>query len=171
MKDIRRGEVYYIDRIRDEVGSEQYSGRPAIIVSNDCNNRNSSTVEVIYLTTQPKKDLQTHVFIPSFMGVPRDSIALCEQITTVSKVRLGKVICILSPNVMEQIDRAMMVSLGIALPNEEHREECVDAADEPAETEIKNKEAFTEREKQLIHRIRGIIYEDLYYNLLNKIIN
>lgn len=165
--DIRRGEVYYINRSDDEIGSEQYSGRPGIIVSNNHNNMYSGAVEVVYLTTQPKKDLPTHVHVPAFVGVPRDSTALCEQITTVSNTRLGKIICILPERVMEKIDRAMMVSLGIALPAEEDEAK----ADEPAETKIENKEGFTDREKQLIHRVRGIIYEDLYYNLLDKIIN
>lgn len=169
MRDIRRGEVYYIDRIRDEVGSEQYSGRPAIIVSNDCNNRNSSTVEVIYLTTQPKKDLLTHVFISSTLGVPRDSIALCEQITTVSVTRVGNIICRLPRFVMHDINKALMVSLGIEEPAEEYEEVCEAKADEPTETE--NKEGFTDREKRLILRTKGIIYEDLYKELLNKIIN
>lgn len=169
--DIRRGEVYYINRSEDEIGSEQYSGRPAIIVSNNHNNMYSGTVEVVYLTTQPKKDLPTHVFVSATLGIPRDSIALCEQITTVSVARLGNLICRLPRFCMHDIDRAMMVSLGIALPNEEHGEACEDAADETVETKIENKEGFTDRERQLIHRVRGIIYEDLYYNLLDKIIN
>lgn len=109
MGEIRRGEVYYINRNCEEVGCEQYSGRPAIIVSNNLNNKNSGTVEVVYLTTRPKKDLPTHVHIPAFMGVPMDSTALCEQITTVSTSRLGKIICILPEGVMEKIDQAMMV--------------------------------------------------------------
>lgn len=77
---IRRGEVYYIEGFQT-VGSEQHPGRPAIIVSNDMNNEFSSTVEVIYLTTQPKTNLPTHVEIHS---LKRDSIALCEQISSVA---------------------------------------------------------------------------------------
>ena len=57
---IRRGDIYYIDKY-PTIGSEQQAGRPAIIVSNEKNNQHSSTVEVVYLTTQPKADLPTHV--------------------------------------------------------------------------------------------------------------
>ena len=51
--EIKRGDILYIDK-HPVVGSEQQAGRPAIIVSNEKNNRHSSTVEVVYLTTQPK---------------------------------------------------------------------------------------------------------------------
>ena len=50
-------EIYYIQSYGNERGSEQRAGRPAIIVSNDKGNQSSSTVEVVYLTTQPKHDL------------------------------------------------------------------------------------------------------------------
>ncbi len=163
MTEIRRGAVYYVDKTDDQVGSEQYSGRPAIIVSNNYNNRNSGAVEIVYLTSQQKKDLPTHVHIPAFMGVPRDSIALCEQITTVSKARLGNLICILPERVMEQIDQAMMVSLGILNPGDGIFEEDAE------EIELAF-EDFTEQEKALIYQTEGAIYKNLYYELLDKII-
>ena len=85
---MKRGEIYYIERYRnEESGSEQHAGRPAIIVSNDKNNEFSETVEVVYLTTQPKNDLPTHVEIRS---TARASVALCEQVTTVSVSRVGE---------------------------------------------------------------------------------
>ena len=44
-----RGEIYYVLPEGCEIGSEQHSGRPGIIVSNDLNNKYSSTLEVVYL--------------------------------------------------------------------------------------------------------------------------
>lgn len=52
----KRGEIFYIERAGDSYGSEQQAGRPAIVVSNDKNNEYSSTLEVVYLTTQPKTE-------------------------------------------------------------------------------------------------------------------
>lgn len=49
---VMRGEMYYIHEDYSSVGSEMKAGRPAIIVSNDMNNEFSSTVEIIYLTTE-----------------------------------------------------------------------------------------------------------------------
>ena len=63
MSEIKRGDIWYIESGYNTVGSEQRPGRPAIVVSNDRNNEYSSTLEVVYLTTQPKHDLPTHVTI------------------------------------------------------------------------------------------------------------
>lgn len=82
--EIKRGDIWYVSK-DNYTGCEQAAGRPAIIVSNEKNNASSETVEVVYLTTQPKKDLPTHVLIRSS---ERESTALCEQITTVSVDRL-----------------------------------------------------------------------------------
>lgn len=63
----RRGEIYYVENGKNYnyVGQEQKISRPAIIVSNDKCNRFSNYVEVVYLTTQEKTDLPTHVDIYS----------------------------------------------------------------------------------------------------------
>lgn len=82
--EIKRGDIWYV-RKDNYTGCEQAAGRPAIIVSNEKNNASSETVEVVYLTTQPKKYLPTHVLIRSS---ERESTAICEQITTVSVDRL-----------------------------------------------------------------------------------
>jgi len=78
--EIKRGDIWYVSK-DNYTGCEQAAGRPAIIVSNEKNNACAEIVEVVYMTTQPKKDLPTHVLIRSS---ERESTALCEQITTVS---------------------------------------------------------------------------------------
>ena len=83
-----RGEVYYVYPTGNEIGSEQHAGRPAIIVSNSQNNKNSSTLEIVYLTTREKRPMQTHVHINA-AGKLQESTALCEQIFTVDKLRLN----------------------------------------------------------------------------------
>ena len=84
---IKRGEIYYIEPSKtiQVTGSEQRANRPGIIVSCDMNNEHSEIVEVVYLTTQPKKELPTHVIINS---ANRQSIALCEQIHSVAVERV-----------------------------------------------------------------------------------
>lgn len=107
---MKRGEVYYIERVYNEEGSEQRAGRPAIIVSNDTCNEMSPTVEVVYLTTQSKNDLPTHVDIRS---TTKSSIALCEQISTVSKDRIGDYMCMCTDYEMLMVDAALAISLGL----------------------------------------------------------
>lgn len=82
---IRRGEIFYISR-GTFYGSEQRPHRPAVIVSNNKNNKNSPIVEVVYLTTQPKNNLPTHCTIRS---TGRISTALCEQVHSVAVERIG----------------------------------------------------------------------------------
>ena len=57
---VHRGEIYHIHEI-EVTGHEQHSDRPAIVVSNDVGNEHSPVVEVVYLTTQKKNMLPTHV--------------------------------------------------------------------------------------------------------------
>lgn len=107
----KRGDIYYVEK-SVFTGSEQGSGRPAIIVSNDKNNEFSSTVEVVYLTTQPKKDLPTHVVIRS---VARERIAICEQITTVAVERIGSYKGRVTETEMANLEIAMLISLDMQM--------------------------------------------------------
>lgn len=107
---VYRGEIYYVLPEGNEVGCEQRSGRPGIVVSNNLNNKNAATVEVVYLTTKEKKPLITHVFIDS---AQRPSTAICEQITTVDKTRLNDYYGKLTQGEMEAVEVAIMASLGL----------------------------------------------------------
>ena len=110
MPDFQRGDIYYVAPSYAEVGHEIWSGRPAVIVSCNQNNRHSSTVEVCYLTTKPKADLPTHVVIHA---TGKKSTVLCEQISTVDKSRMesGGMRC--NGKEMAEIDEALRYSLGL----------------------------------------------------------
>ena len=107
---MKRGQIYYVRSNYREEGSEQRGGRPAVIVSNDKNNANSNTVEVVYMTTKPKTDLPTLVYIESAL---RPSTLLCEQISTVSEERIGEWIGELTESEVQDLDIALAVSLGM----------------------------------------------------------
>lgn len=81
-----------------------------MIVSNDANNKYSPNVEIVFLTSQEKKPLPTHV--PVMCRVP--STALCENIQTVSKDRLSTFIKSCTTKELKNIDNALRVSLGIS---------------------------------------------------------
>lgn len=114
--EIKRGDIWYVSK-RTYTGSEQASGRPAVIVSNQKNNENSETVEVVYLTTQPKKDLPTHVTVRC---TGCESTVLCEQITTVSTDRLMGYKGCLTAAEMTNVEIALLISLdlGVGKPKE-----------------------------------------------------
>ena len=109
--EVYRGDIFYIRKGGYTTGSEQEQGRPAVIVSNDIGNKYSQIYEVVYLTSQEKKPLPTHV--PVMCKVP--STAMCEQITNVSQDRLGNFVRTCTDEEMEAIDRALAISLGIDL--------------------------------------------------------
>lgn len=148
---MKRGEIYYVERSNSisASGSEMYAGRPAIIVSNEKNNANSSVFEVVYLTTQPKQDLPTHVSIRS---AKRNSIALCEQVTSVSEERIGDYIGVCTDLEMQQIDIALAISLGIDI-NAEKPVEFVKEVNNDAIVRIE-----TERD----------VYKKLYEQMLER---
>lgn len=107
---MKRGEIYYIER-HDAYGSEIKKARPGVIVSNDMLNQTSGVVEVIFLTTQPKKDLPTHVCINS---TGCEATALCEQINTIDIRRVGSYCGRCTEDEMLAIDRALCASLDLA---------------------------------------------------------
>lgn len=131
-----RGDIFFVNEIKGFMDAEPCAGRPAIIVSNDIGNKYSPNVEVVYLTSQPKKPMPTHVGI-----VCRTfSTAMCENIDTVSKNRLGDYIRSLKENEMKAIDNAIAISLGIQKGEQTEN----DGSKEFEEIEKKYKEALVE---------------------------
>lgn len=106
-----RGSVWYIDLEEGRVGSEQMGKRPAVIISNDKNNKFSETVNVVVATSKPKNYLPVHV--EAYLH--RESIFLCEHIVTISKSRLQSYIGKLSEMKMEEIEDAILIQLGVCL--------------------------------------------------------
>ena len=151
---MKRGEIYYIDREFNEVGSEMRAGRPGIIVSNEANNENAEIVEVVYLTTQPKKGLPTHVAIRS---TKYKSTAICEQITTVAKKRIGEYCGTCTDNEMQAVENAMMVSLGIDYGDGDYYDE-----EEPDVVEVSEELVRVTAERDT--------YKKLYESFVTKLI-
>lgn len=156
MSDMKRGDIYYIERYNsDNTGSEQWPGRPAIIVSNDRNNANSTVLEVVYLTTQPKHDLPTHVTIRS---ADRESIALCEQVTPVALERFGTYKGHVTGKEMENIDIALAISLGLTAYPAEQPSSCEKVSPPVPDTRLAAAEA------------RCAMLQQMYDALLNRLI-
>jgi mRNA interferase MazF len=110
MPTFKRGNIYFIQSSYTEQGVEQRGDRPAVIVSNDKGNEHSECVEIVYMTTQPKAELPTHVLIRSAL---KPSTLLCEQIITVSKDRVGTWIGTLTEQEIQQMDTAIATSIGL----------------------------------------------------------
>jgi mRNA interferase MazF len=119
-KRYQRGDIWMVaeDPLRPPVGTELWSNRPAIIVSNNVTGNHSGFVQIVYLTTSARKRSgPTHIMVPAPMtgrNQPQGEVmALCEQIHTVDVSRLRKPLGALSRNRMHEIDQAIALTLSI----------------------------------------------------------
>ena len=189
---ISRGEVFYITSHYDSVGSEQKSGRPAVVVSNDMCNEYSPVIEICYMTLQVKKPMPTHVFVDR--GQCINSTVLCEQVTSVSRDRIGEYMCTLPDDIMDAVDKAIVVSLGLDYIIEQETKKPVTVSSTPAKEvipaseldklraevnalEAQNKELIVARDS-LAKKVEGAenskqeakLYKKMYDNLLDKVL-
>ena len=111
---VKRGDVYFAD-LSPVVGSEQGGVRPVLIIQNNIGNRFSPTVIVAAITAQIQKaKLPTHVEIDAEKhDFERDSVILLEQIRTIDKQRLTDKITHLNEDMMQRVDEALQISLGL----------------------------------------------------------
>ncbi len=115
---VKRGEIYMAD-LSPVVGSEQGGIRPVLIIQNNVGNKYSPTVIVSAITSRlGKTKLPTHIELPSEKyHLPKDSVALLEQIRTLDKRRLREKLTCLEEEKMKEINRAILISLGFAEKN------------------------------------------------------
>lgn len=159
--DVRRGDVYYINNNRGQRGNEIRKDRPAIIVSADFLNKHSGDVVVVFLTSQPKKDMSTHVTIRT---TGRISEALCEQPTTISVERLNNRIGSVTEREMQQIDIALQIALNLDAGANTQPEPENQSGGASCNSVI------TEMEHDCITRLEAErdIYKKLYEDIINR---
>ncbi len=114
MSMVKRGDIYYAD-LSPVVGSEQGGMRPVLIVQNDTGNKHSPTVIAAAITSQVgKARLPTHIELTANQyGLPKNSLALLEQIRTFDKRRLRERMGRLDETLMDRVDTAIAVSFGL----------------------------------------------------------
>ena len=177
----QRGDIFYIKGSEnDKVGGRK--NRPAVVVSNNANNRHSDRIEIVYLTTQPKADLPTHVTIRSTGTV---STALCESVNTVHEDRFENYAGKCTDQEMEHIDIALMTSLGIegnTTPTRDisEYEELVQKQKKEIERLKSDMDTIEKSNGELIIRNESLeqaqrteterdIYKKMYEELINKL--
>ncbi|MBT2582926.1 type II toxin-antitoxin system PemK/MazF family toxin [Planococcus sp. ISL-109] len=111
---VKRGDVFFAE-LSPVVGSEQGGTRPVLVIQNDIGNRFSPTVIIAAITAQIQKaKLPTHVEINAKKyGFERDSVILLEQLRTIDKSRLTDKITQLDEGLMEKVDEALEISVGL----------------------------------------------------------
>jgi mRNA interferase MazF len=135
---VKRGDIYYAD-LSPVVGSEQGGLRPVLIIQNDIGNKYSPTVIAAAITSRlGKTKLPTHIDVNrdacfsgetpiiseqngDKIGLAKDSVVLLEQVRTIDKRRLKEKIGHLEEDLMQQVNNAMAISLGL-VPSQEQSE-------------------------------------------------
>ena len=110
----RRGEIYFAD-LDPHYGSEQGGKRPVIVIQNNTGNKFAPTVIVAAGTSKisKKPNQPTHVLIDRNPAFSRPSMVLLEQIFTIDKERIQRLLGQTTPDEMYQINEALMNSLDL----------------------------------------------------------
>jgi mRNA interferase MazF len=112
---MKRGDLFDA-RLNPTEGSEQAGVRPVVIVSRDAINKNSSVIVVVPLTKAAniKHPYPNNVTIPiGEGGLTFESILLGGQVRAISKSRLLRQRGTLSAEIMQQVDRALRITLDL----------------------------------------------------------
>jgi mRNA interferase MazF len=111
----RRGDVYLVS-FDPTVGREIKKTRPALIIQNDVGNRYADLTIVAAITSKiPAVFHPVEVIVRpgKANGLQLLSAILLDQIRTVDKRRLGKRLGAVDATILQRVDEAIQISLGL----------------------------------------------------------
>ena len=113
-----RGDIYLVD-LGTNIGSEQGGGRPVLLVQNDIGNHFGPTLIVAPVSSRywKKSKQPTHTLIEGLQNLSSPSVVLTEQLLTIDKVRVMKYLGKVPEDQMQNVNKAVMVSLGLKQPD------------------------------------------------------
>lgn len=110
---IKKGEIY-IASLDPSIGTEIKKTRPVVIVSNNINNNYSRTITILLITSNTEKVYPFEVFVKKgIANLPKDSKLKADQIRTIDKSRIIKLIGLLPKEYIYKIDSAIKIHLDL----------------------------------------------------------
>lgn len=110
----RRGDIYLVD-LGTNIGSEQGGCRPVLLLQNDVGNHYAPTLIVAPVSSRywKKSKQPTHSLIEGIENLSSPSVVLTEQLITIDKMRVMKYLGKVPEKQMQDINKAVKVSLGL----------------------------------------------------------
>ena len=114
---MKRGEVHWADLV-PRSGSEQTGRRPVIVVSHDVFNETPAWRSIIVVPISTSAILRarplTVVEIPTgTSGLPKTSVAVCHQVTTLDRAKLTKRIGALPAEVLREVEEGLKAAMDL----------------------------------------------------------
>ena len=114
---MKRGEIYWAD-LAPRSGSEQTGRRPVILVSHDGFNQTPSwkSIIVVPISTSASQGRRgpTVVELPGgAAGLPKTSIAVCHQVTTLDRAKLSRKVGALPWELLQEIEGALKAAMDL----------------------------------------------------------
>jgi mRNA interferase MazF len=114
---MRRGDVYWAE-LAPRSGSEQSGRRPVVLVSNDGFNQTPGwrSLIVVPLSTSSSQAVRGPTVVAISAGVAgltRTSHAICHQVTTVDRAKLGKHIGILPRELLRSLTESLKTAMDL----------------------------------------------------------
>lgn len=108
-----RGEVWLVDL--DPVrGHEQAGRRPALVVSVDALNQSAAELAIVLPITSRRKNVRSHVPVqPPEGGLDRISFVKCEDVRSVSTIRLDRRLGAVGSETMRSVEDRLRLLLDL----------------------------------------------------------
>jgi mRNA interferase MazF len=112
---IKRGEIY-LAALDPALGKEISKTRPVLIISNDKNNTFSGTLTILPISSQHLDRIYPfEVMLPKGSGnLPKDSKVKADQIRTIDRRRIIRLIGTLNTPEISAIERAVKIHLELS---------------------------------------------------------
>ncbi len=114
---MKRGEIYWADLV-PRSGSEQTGRRPVILMSHDGFNQTPAwkSIIVVPISTSASQGKRgpTVVELPGgSAGLPRASVAVCHQVTTLDRVKLTRKVGTLPSEFLRDVEAALKAAMDL----------------------------------------------------------
>ena len=114
---MKRGEVYWADLV-PRSGSEQTGRRPVILVSHDGFNQTPGWRSVIVVpisisASQGKRGPTVVELSGGSTGLPKASLAVCHQVTTLDRAKLTRKAGTLPPELLREVEGALKAAMDL----------------------------------------------------------